>query len=70
MPCGGCTKRRVAKEQSKEGYDVMGGYKDLPDRQIKARLEVYKKRYCRQCEKRYKCDFVMYSNCNKNNSSN
>ena len=66
MTCGGCAKHRVIKEQKKENYDVMGGYGNLPDRQIKARLEVYKKRYCKECEKRYECNFVMYSNCRKN----
>ena len=70
MACGGCSKRRSVKEQSKERYEVMGGYKDLPDRQIRARLEVYKKRYCKSCENRYKCDFVMYSDCKKNNGPN
>lgn len=70
MACGGCSKRMAVKEQTKESYDVMGGYKDLPARQIKARLEVYKKRYCKPCENRYKCDFVMYSNCKKNKGSN
>ena len=66
MVCGGCAKRGVVKEQKKEDYSVMGNYGDLPNRQIKARLEVYKKRYCKNCEKRYKCDFVMYSDCKKN----
>lgn len=70
MTCGGCTKRRIAREQSKERYEVMGNYAELPDRQIRARLEVYKKRYCKLCEERYKCDFVMYSNCKKNKGSN
>lgn len=64
MICGGCNKRRSVRENSK--YDVMGGYGTLSDRQIRARLEVYKKRYCKQCEKRYKCDFVMYTGCRKN----
>lgn len=70
MACGGCAKRKALKEQKKENYDVLGGYKDLPNRQIKACLEIYKKRYCKKCEKRYECDFVMYSNCNKNKGSN
>lgn len=65
MACGGCAKRRAIKEQSKESYDVMGGYGNLTDRQIKTRLEIYKRRYCKQCEKRYDCDFKMYSDCRK-----
>lgn len=67
MACGGCSKRRVVVDnEKKENYDIMGGYGSLPDRQIKARLEVYKRRYCKQCEKRYACDFVMYLDCRKN----
>ena len=65
MACGGCGKRRVVHNQKKEDYDIMGGYGNLPDRQIKARLEVYKRRYCKQCEKRYDCDFKMYLDCRK-----
>lgn len=69
MACGGCSKRSSvirANNQKKEDYDIMGGYGTLPDRQIKARLEVYKKRYCKQCDIRYKCDFVVYTECRKN----
>lgn len=63
MACGSCTRR---KPQNKDGkYDVMGGYKYLTDRQIKARLEVYKKRHCSNCVDRYRCDFVVYTNCTK-----
>ena len=73
MACGGCSKRRsnqVAVAQKKEDFDIMGGYGDLPDVQIKARLEVYKRRYCKQCEKRYECDFKMYLDCRKSNNKN
>lgn len=66
MSCGGCSKRRAMRENDKSKYDVMGGYGSLPDIQIKARLEVYKKRYCKNCNSRYKCDFVMYTECRKN----
>lgn len=68
MACGGCAKRRVIREQNKGKYDVMGGYGNLPDRQIRARLEVYKKRYCKACGKRYDCDYTMYVNCPKNSN--
>lgn len=64
MACGGCGRRRKAKVNKKDG--VMGGYKYLTDGQIKARLEVYKKKYCNNCDKRYKCDYVMYTECRKN----
>lgn len=62
--CGGCSKRNAARQARKvDKNDIMGGYKYLTDRQIKARLELYKRRFCTDCEKRYKCDLVMYKNC-------
>lgn len=68
MACGGCAKRRAvvdAQRQSKEDYNLMGGYSNLTDRQIKARLEAYKKRYCGKCDKRYDCDYPSYLECRK-----
>jgi len=68
MTCGGCSKRRAAqvtKRQSKEDYNIMGGYANLNDRQIKARLEVYKRKYCKECLKRYDCDYKNYLECRK-----
>jgi hypothetical protein len=68
MACGGCSKRRAAQDaqkQSKEDYDLMGGYANLTDKQIKARLEIYKRRYCRECTKRYECDYTNYLECRK-----
>ena len=69
MACGGCGKRRrqnAAKKQSKDDYDLMGGYANLTDNQIRARLEVYKRKYCKKCADRYKCDYTHYVNCRKN----
>ena len=43
----------------------MGGYKYLEPHQIRARLEVFKRKYCAGCEKRYDCDFKMYTECKK-----
>jgi hypothetical protein len=68
MPCGGCKKRRAAAtaaRKSREEKDLMGGYANLTDRQIKARLETYKRRYCPNCDKRYECDYPNYLNCKK-----
>jgi len=62
MVCGGC-KKRQSRHGVGEVYDVMGGYKHLPDRQLRARLETYKKLHCNECDSRYVCDFTMYSNC-------
>jgi hypothetical protein len=44
---------------------LKGGYGNLNDRQLRARLEVYKKNNCRDCDKRYECDYGMFSNCKK-----
>ena len=69
MACGGCGKRRAARQVATQNVnkgDVMGGFGHLTDRQIKARLEVYKKRYCPNCDKRYQCDYKMYVECKKN----
>jgi len=63
MACGGCTKRRLAKQQQRKEYDVLGGFKSLPERQLKARLETYKRIHCPNCEKRFSCDYPMYLKC-------
>ena len=44
-------------------FSVMGGYKYLSDSQIKARLEVFKRIYCKSCANRYDCNFDVYNNC-------
>ena len=61
--CGVCGKRR--RQLTEEEYDVMGGYAYLPAQQIRARLEVFKKRYCKTCPQRYECDYPMYVECKK-----
>lgn len=66
MACG-CGRQRKPPVPRENQDPVMGGYKYLTDRQIKARLENYKKRYCKVCPERYKCDYVMYTECKKNN---
>ena len=63
MACGGCRSR--AQNRNTKPYSVTGGYKYLSDRQIKARLERYKRIYCKECEKRYECDFASYKSCSK-----
>jgi hypothetical protein len=68
MACGSCSRRRAAQNantQSKDDYDLMGGYSNLTDKQIKARLEVYKRKYCKTCNKRYDCDYASYVACRK-----
>jgi len=62
MGCRGCGhKAKVMKSGN-----LMEQYKYLNKRQIDARLELYKKRYCQDCEKRYDCDYPMYVKCKKN----
>ena len=65
--CGGCSARRKAREAARKQqvYDVMGGHKYLPERQLSARLETFKKIHCKNCDTRFKCDFGMYSACKK-----
>ena len=58
MAC--CGKRRAS---SNTPFSVMGGYKYLTDTQIKARLEVFKRMYCKSCGQRYNCDFSTYQTC-------
>lgn len=68
MACSGCGRRNAARRVAKKAIEkdeVMGGYKYLNDRQIKARLEVYKKKYCKGCNKRYECDYSIYVECKK-----
>jgi len=63
MACGGCNKRRMTQYKNNGEYDVLGGFKTLPERQLKARLETYKKIHCPECDTRYDCDYPMYINC-------
>jgi hypothetical protein len=69
MACSGCGKKRAVRARAaaaaKIKNEVMGGYKYLNDKQIKARLEVYKKKYCSDCESRYECTYEIYSGCKK-----
>ena len=68
MACGGCGAKRVVQNADPESPDYLkGGYKYLSDGQIRARLEVYKRRYCGQCDNKYKCDYTMYLECKKPN---
>jgi hypothetical protein len=67
MACGGCANRsaaRAAKAMTKEG-DLLGGYKYLPRRQINARLDAYKRRFCSSCDQRYECVYEVYLKCEK-----
>lgn len=64
MVCGGCNKKAAARAARgmKKG-NLFGGYKYLTDRQIAARLESYKRRFCFTCPTRGVCDYAMYLEC-------
>lgn len=62
MACGGCAKRRHVVN---DPNDLKGGYKHLTDRQLRARLEIYKRNNCTDCDNRYKCDYPMFVECKK-----
>jgi len=68
MACGGCGRRRVPPNTnvtSSKDYDLAGGMdiRSLNDRQIRARLEVFKRKFCNGCNIRYECDYTSYLNC-------
>jgi len=68
MACGGCAKRRQAVNRSiKNPEDLRGGYGYLTDRQLRARLEIYKRNNCKDCQDRYKCDYPKFVECKKYN---
>jgi len=62
MGCSGCGKRRPKKSNK----NIMEEYKYLNDRQLKARLEIYKKQNCQKCERKESCNYETYVNCQKN----
>ncbi len=65
MACGGCVKRRQSTRPINNAEDLKGGYKYLTDRQLRARLEIYKRNNCKDCSDRYKCDYPMFIDCKK-----
>jgi len=50
-------------KRSTQPFSVMGGYKYLTNSQINARLEVFKRIYCKACSERYNCNFDIYNKC-------
>ena len=67
MACGGCGKRNTTNRGTANPaeYDLAGGVdiKSLNNRQITARLEVFKRKFCSDCKDRYVCDYSNYLNC-------
>lgn len=60
MGCGSCNSRR--KEMNAD-YDITGGYRYLSTRQLAARLEVFKKRFCQNCNERFNCTYEIFLSC-------
>ncbi len=66
MACGGCSKRsKYANKVSDTGKDLFGKYKYLSNQQIEARLKTYKRHNCKECEKRYECNYPSFLLCKK-----
>ena len=67
MACGSCGKRRSSNVnvKSPEKYDIAGGLdvRTLNNRQLKARLEVFKRKFCADCAIRYECTYSTYLDC-------
>jgi tRNA 2-selenouridine synthase SelU len=59
----GCNCGQRTKKYVKDPGDVMGGYKHLKPHQVTARLEVFKRKFCVDCKKRYHCDYALYLTC-------
>ena len=69
MACGSCSKRRRVPPNinavRSEDYDLTGGMdiRSLNSRQIQARLEVFKRKFCKSCTFRYDCTYSTYLDC-------
>ncbi len=51
-------------KRNPEGVNTLtGGYAYLKPHQLSARLEIYKRNNCKDCEKRFACDYTMYLKC-------
>ena len=65
MVCGGCAKRRGARQDdvTPDYKRIFGNYKYLNHRQLQARLERYKRDFCKDCQDRYECGFEKFVKC-------
>lgn len=64
MACGSCSKRQSSRVVEPV-YDLTGGLDihSLNTQQVRARLEVFKRKFCRDCSSRYECDYSRYLVC-------
>ena len=73
MVCGACSKKRRIPPNTRalvpEDYDLTGGVdvRSLNNRQIQARLEVFKRKFCKTCTFRYDCTYTTYLECKGTN---
>lgn len=69
MVCGACSKRRGTPPNihtsDPSDYNLTGGVdvRSLNTRQINARLEVFKRKFCTTCSFRYDCTYSTYLEC-------
>jgi hypothetical protein len=60
-----CKEKGGKNSQAGHPRIFNGRLQVLTARQLRARLEVYKKNNCPNCEKRYECDYGMFVQCKK-----
>lgn len=67
MACGSCGRKRGSSTNTNNenlaSAMVFGSNIYLTDRQLKARLENYKRNYCKECSERYTCDLTRFVIC-------
>ncbi len=68
MGCGACGRRgrsSNSRATKPEEYNLTGGVdvRSLNHRQINARLEVFKRKFCNDCKIRYDCNYTIYMDC-------
>lgn len=64
--CGGRRKNNTQSSAVKRDVsNIVEEYRYLKPHQIQARLEVFKRNFCTNCDNRYQCDYKMYLKCEK-----
>jgi len=62
--CGRRSRPAPVKPPIMQAVDnLLEAYKYLKPHQIKARLEIFKRNFCKSCKNRYICDYDMYLKC-------
>lgn len=66
MACGGCAKRREAMDRERQAMmedSLVGKGEYINNQQLKARLETYKRKYCKKCTERFSCNYERFLKC-------